>query len=86
MDGTEIRDLTWQQNGACRTGDATDFYPPMHNESKHERLARERRAKSICAACPVRRRCLEYAIAADERYGIWGGLTKDERRTLRRIA
>ena len=86
MDGTEIRDLTWQQNGACRTGDAADFYPPMHNESKHERLARERRAKSICAACPVRRRCLEYAIAADERYGVWGGLTKDERRTLRRIA
>ena len=58
----------------------------MHTESKHERLARERRAKSICAACPVRQRCLEYAIAADERYGIWGGLTKDERRMLRRIA
>ena len=53
---------------------------------QHERLARERRAKSICAACPVRQRCLEYAIAADERYGIWGGLTKDERRTVRRIA
>ena len=86
MDGTNITDLTWQQNGACRTGDSTDFYPPMHTETKHERLARERRAKTICAVCPVRQRCLEYAVVADERYGIWGGLNKDERRMLRRIA
>jgi WhiB family redox-sensing transcriptional regulator len=86
VDGTKTRDVTWQQRGACRTGNSSDFYPPMHTEGKHERLARERRAKSICAACPVRLRCLEYAIAADERYGIWGGLNNDERRVFRRIA
>ena len=78
-----MMDLTWQQNGACRTGDGTDFYPPMHTERKHERLARERRAKSVCAGCPVRHECLEHAIAVDERYGIWGGLNQDERRLLR---
>ena len=79
--------LTWQQTGACRTaGTQSDFYPPMHTERKQERLARERRAKSVCAACPVQMQCLEYAIEADERYGIWGGLNQDERRLLRASA
>ena len=58
----------------------------MHTERKHERLARERRAKAVCASCPVRVECLEHAIAVDERYGIWGGLTQDERRLLRESA
>ena len=75
--------LTWQQSGSCRSGMATDFYPPMHTERKHERLARERRAKSVCASCPVQSECLEYAVSVDERYGIWGGLNQDERRFLR---
>jgi WhiB family redox-sensing transcriptional regulator len=79
--------VTWQQAGACRDGAAAaDFYPPMHTERKHERLARERRAKSVCAACPVQVQCLEHAIAVDERYGIWGGLNHDERRLLRASA
>jgi WhiB family redox-sensing transcriptional regulator len=78
--------LTWQDSGACRDGAATDFYPPIHTERKHERLARERRAKSICAACPVRTQCLQHALHVDERYGIWGGLNQDERRLLRASA
>ena len=78
--------LMWQQTGACRNGMATDFYPPMHTERKHERLARERRAKSVCASCPVRDECLEHAIDVDERYGIWGGLNQEERRLLRESA
>lgn len=78
--------LTWQQSGACRNDAAGDFYPPMHTERKHERLARERRAKAVCATCPVRADCLHHAIAVDERYGIWGGLNQDERRLLRQSA
>ena len=79
--------LTWQQTGACRNlAAASDFYPPLHGERKHERLARERRAKSVCATCPVRLQCLQYAVAADERYGIWGGLNQDERRLLQASA
>ena len=41
-------------------------------------------ARAICAACPVRGQCLAYAITADERFGIWGGLDPRQRRTLRR--
>lgn len=73
----------WQPFAACKGHPlADDFYPPFHTERKHERLARERRAKSVCAACPVQRRCLQQAIAVDERYGVWGGLTTDERRLV----
>jgi WhiB family redox-sensing transcriptional regulator len=82
-----VVDTTWQQSGSCRIpGAAVDFYPPMHLERKHERRAREHRAKQVCATCPVRQRCLDHAIATDERYGIWGGLDQDERRLLRRSA
>ena len=75
--------MTWHESGACRRGPAIDFYPPMHTERKHERLARERRAKAVCATCPVRVECLQHAVAVDERYGIWGGLNQDERRSIR---
>lgn len=78
--------MTWQGSGSCRNGSGIDFYPPMHIERKHERAARERRAKQVCAACPVRARCLDHAIATEERYGIWGGLNQDERRSLLRTA
>ena len=41
-------------------------------------------AKSICAACPVLAQCLDFALEARQDYGVWGGLTEDERRSLRR--
>lgn len=78
--------LAWQRDAACRGELAAAFYPPLRPESKSERLAREREAKSTCQACPVRTDCLDHAVAFDERYGIWGGLTDVERRHLPRSA
>jgi WhiB family redox-sensing transcriptional regulator len=46
-------------------------------------LARERRAKQVCASCGVQAACLEQALDNGERYGIWGGLTDLERKHLR---
>jgi hypothetical protein len=40
-------------------------------------------AKKLCAGCPIRLECLEYALAADEEYGVWGGLSPVERRRLK---
>ncbi len=40
-------------------------------------------ARQVCAACPVRQPCLDYAISNRIAYGIWGGLTERERRALR---
>lgn len=42
-----------------------------------------RAAKTICAACPVRPQCLQYALDHDERYGIWGGMSERERHKLK---
>jgi WhiB family redox-sensing transcriptional regulator len=38
----------------------------------------------VCLSCEVRSECLEYALAHDERFGIWGGLSERERRRLKR--
>jgi WhiB family transcriptional regulator, redox-sensing transcriptional regulator len=72
----------WQWRAACRGEDTGLFFPPHDTESREERLARERKAKTICAGCPVRIECLEYAIRIRESHGIWGGLSEVERRVL----
>ena len=42
------------------------------------------KAKAVCAGCPVRKDCLEFALDTSQEYGIWGGYDEDERRPLRR--
>lgn len=73
---------TWQNQAACRGPQATVFFPPSHVERKDEKLARESRAKAICAECHVRLDCLDYAIRIREPHGIWGGLNENERKQL----
>lgn len=41
-------------------------------------------AKEVCAGCPVKEPCLEFALAGGEKYGIWGGMSERQRRRLRR--
>jgi len=57
------------------------FFHPW-NERGPTRLEREERAKAICAECPVIEACRSHAIAVRENYGVWGGLTEDERLQL----
>lgn len=71
----------WQFQGACRTADPTVFFHP-EGERGPSRDARDRAAKTICASCPVLRQCSEHALAVREPYGVWGGLTEDERETI----
>ena len=74
---------TWQERAACRGPDATLlFFPPAWPERRDERLRREAAAKAICADCPVRAPCLEYALSIQEQHGVWGGTTEAERRLL----
>lgn len=75
-------DTGWQQDAACRGADANLFFAPPHQETKEERQGRESQAKAICARCPVRRQCLDHALATREPYGVWGGLNEIERREL----
>ena len=73
----------WQVKAACRGPQASSvFFPPASVERKDQKEEREERAKVICATCPVRRPCLDYALQIREPHGIWGGLNEVERRQL----
>lgn len=61
--------------GACRDRVDVDFFP-----SEGWMTAP---AKKVCATCPVRVECLEWALA-HENHGVWGGTSERERRTIRR--
>ena len=68
----------WQEVGACREADPDLFFHPQ-NERGLARIRRDRGAKGVCASCSVRVECADYAIRAREPYGVWGGLTEEER-------
>lgn len=70
--------LAWQTDSLCAQTDPEAFFP--------EKGGSTRDAKKICASCEVRTQCLQYALANDERFGIWGGLSERERRKLRKRA
>ena len=61
----------WQDAAACRGTDVVLFFGP-DGERQPEREIRERKAKAMCASCPVRSECLDYAISRPEKYGTWG--------------
>lgn len=68
----------WQDKAACKDmGTATFFHPD--GERGGTRRRRAAAAKVICANCPVLEQCRSYALAAHEPYGIWGGMTEEER-------
>ncbi|TAK68996.1 MAG: WhiB family transcriptional regulator [Actinomycetota bacterium] len=71
----------WQEQGACREADATLFFHPQ-NERGLTRVRRDRAAKAVCARCSVRLECADYAIRAREPYGVWGGLTEEDRERI----
>ena len=71
-------ELSWQERALCAQTDPEAFFP--------EKGGSTREAKRICVGCEVRVECLDYALANDERFGIWGGLSERERRRLKRRA
>jgi WhiB family redox-sensing transcriptional regulator len=66
----------WRQYARCLGADPEIFYPNSEDDEAAEP------AKAICRVCPVREPCLEHAITAREKQGVWGGLTERERRRL----
>lgn len=71
----------WQDAGACRDLDLAIFFHPQ-NERGAARIRRDRDAKRVCAGCTVRPDCADYAVRAREPYGVWGGLSEDEREAI----
>lgn len=67
----------WMAEGSCRgVAGADGLFFPERGESTRD-------AKAVCADCPVKAECLEYALANSEKFGIWGGTSERERRRLR---
>jgi WhiB family transcriptional regulator, redox-sensing transcriptional regulator len=76
--GCADQEQDWQERALCAQTDPEAFFP--------EKGGSTREAKKICGGCEVRTECLEYALAHDERFGIWGGLSERERRRIRKQA
>ena len=78
FEGGEEVEMSWQERSFCAQTDPEAFFP--------EKGGSTREAKKVCVGCEVRAECLEYALAHDERFGIWGGLSERERRKLKKRA
>jgi WhiB family transcriptional regulator, redox-sensing transcriptional regulator len=72
----------WRESAACRSADPELFFPVS---SAGPALDRTERAKAVCAACRVRRECLQFALATRQAHGVWGGMSEQERKKERHV-
>jgi WhiB family redox-sensing transcriptional regulator len=73
--------MDWRNDAACKDEDPDLFFPIGTTGVAIDQVDE---AKRVCARCPVQEPCLEFALASNQDAGVWGGLTEDERRTLKR--
>lgn len=78
-------DRGWMRRAACH-GSAVHFPELPAGRPWPSQLARHAEdtaaAKAVCADCPVRAERLDYSVADGDEFGVWGGLTEEERRPL----
>ena len=73
--------MDWRHRAACRDVDPELFFPIGNTGPA---LMQIEEAKQVCRACPVSEPCLKWAIESGQDAGVWGGLSEDERRALKR--
>jgi len=82
VNGPDVLNITgppaWMTGGVCAQVDPDLWFP--------EKGGSTREAKALCARCPVHPECLAYALAHDERFGVWGGASERDRRRMKRTA
>ncbi len=71
----------WRRSAACAELDPRMFFPVGTTGHALDEIAE---AKAVCAHCPVRTACLQFALSTNQEFGVWGGKDEDERRSLRR--
>jgi len=74
-------DREWRIEARCRRADPAIFFHP-DGERGVARRQRQQAAKLVCEQCPVARQCREHSLSFGEAFGIWGGLTEEERSEL----
>ncbi|MER5551781.1 WhiB family transcriptional regulator [Streptomyces sp. NPDC002793] len=71
----------WRMRAACREEDPDLFFPIG---SSGPAVMQTAEAKTVCGTCPVREKCLEWALENGQDAGVWGGMDENERRALKR--
>ena len=70
----------WRSRGACLSADPDLFFPISPGGASQRQV---RRAKAVCATCPVQAECLTFAVETRQAHGVWGGLGEEELARLR---
>ncbi|MER7926027.1 WhiB family transcriptional regulator [Streptomyces sp. NPDC096057] len=73
--------MGWREKAACADVDPDLFFPIGNGGLTLFQISE---AKAVCARCPVRERCLRWALDVGQVEGVWGGTTENERRAARR--
>ena len=73
--------LDWRHRSACRDEDPELFFPVGNTGPA---IAQIEEAKKVCNRCEVKEPCLAWALESGQDAGVWGGLSEDERRALKR--
>jgi len=71
----------WRHEALCRKEEPELFFPIGDTGPA---LAQIDQAKRVCQRCPVTEECLHWALESGQDAGIWGGMSEDERRELKR--
>lgn len=73
----------WRAKAACRDKDPELFFPVGNTGAACQQIEE---AKTVCRSCEVIDSCLRTALDTNQDYGVWGGMSEDERRALKRRA
>ena len=78
-----VMTMDWRHRAACRDVDPELFFPVGNTGPA---IAQIEEAKKVCMRCEVREPCLQWALESGQDSGVWGGLSEDERRAMKRRA
>jgi WhiB family redox-sensing transcriptional regulator len=78
-----LQEWEWQDLGACKDVDPELFFLD-HNVRHLQKRKKEQAAIQVCQACPVVQQCLTHSLSVPEFYGVWGGMTADQRMVILR--
>lgn len=73
----------WQEKGLCNDAKNSEIFFYESHERGQDKAKRIELAISYCNACPVIEKCRQFALDTQQTYGIWGGLTEEQRLTIR---
>lgn len=77
------RQKIWQDDAACNGWGAEIFFPEQTSGWKR-RIEVSPEVQRLCGGCPVRLRCLEWALTVPEKHGIWAATTPQQRESMKR--